>query len=147
MVAEKVRSLPKRRRYLYVICFTQASHTVQKGSKRENKESKTHLSLWPPAFSHAVSFRYITLATGCSDFCFCPCCFAQAQWYFQTSEALAGWVQTKSEDALLSLLAPQHCRHRLMSPHCLVLLHLQKVWFLQWWTERSQQLQCQGQAL
>lgn len=63
--------------------------------------------------------------------------FPQAQWYFQTSEALEGWMQTTSEDGdggtrVTPGAAAVQCRLVPFGPppH-LILIHFQRLWILQ----------------
>lgn len=121
---------------------------------------EARLSLRPLASSDTVSFMYIALAIRLPGLLFSVAfishSFPQAQRYFQTSEALERWMQRKSEDgdgctpatpgtaAVRCHLAP------FGPPPRLILTHFQRLWFLQWWTEcsqeRSRQFQCQDRS-
>lgn len=121
---------------------------------------KSHLSLWILAYSDTASFMDIALATGLLRFLFSVVftsySFPQAQWYFQTSEAVQGWMQTKREDgdgcttATPGTAAVQGRSVPCSPPPHLILIHFQRLWLLQWWTEcsqeRSQQFQCQDRS-
>lgn len=60
------------------------------------------MSLWPLASSDTTNLMCVALATGLLGLLlsvvFTSYPFPQVQWYFQTSEALEGWMQAQSED-------------------------------------------------